>query len=72
MMSEHDLLLAHPSICSDLESQALQMDVLKRQPVNKLRYTTAVDILAPLFDMAFFKDTVVQTLQDASYGVLTC
>ena len=68
MMSEYDLLLAHPSLCSELESLSLQLTLLKRQPVNKLRYTTAVDILAPIFDMTFFQDTVVQTLQDATYG----
>lgn len=68
MMLAHDLLLAHPSICSELESLSLQMDLLKRQPVNKLRYTTAVDTLAPMFDMAFFQDTVMQTLQNANYG----
>ena len=45
------------------------MDMLKRQPTNVLRYTTAVDILAPLFDMAFFQDSVVNTLQNATYGM---
>ena len=69
-MMAHGLLLAHPSICSELESLSLEMDMLRRQPVNKMRYTTAVDILAPLFDMAFFQDTVVQTLQNATYGKL--
>ena len=68
MMSEYNLLLAHPSICSDLESEAHLTDMLKRQPINTLRYTTAVDILAPMFDMAFFQDTVVQTLQNATHG----
>ena len=68
MMSEYELLLAHPSLCSDLESQSLQTDMLKQQPVNVLRYSTAVDILAPVFDMAFFQDTVVQTLQNATFG----
>ena len=71
-MLAHDLLLAHPSICSELESQSLQMDMLKRQPINKLRYTTAVDTLAPLFDMAFFQDTVVETLQNATLGKVQC
>ena len=70
MMSHYELLLAHPSLCSDLESQSLQTDMLKQQPVNVLRYTTAVDVLAPVFDMAFFQDTVVQTMQNATFGAL--
>ena len=69
MMAQFDLLLAHPSVCSDLESDSHLMDMLKRQPTNVLRYTTAVDILAPLFDMAFFQDSVVNTLQNATYGM---
>ena len=67
-MAQYDLLMAHPSVCSDLESDSHLMDMLKRQPTNVLRYTTAVDILAPLFDMAFFQDSVVNTLQNATYG----
>lgn len=70
MMSQYELLLAHPSLCSDLESQSLQTDMLKQQPVNVLRYTTAVDVLAPVFDMVFFQDTVVETLQNATFGEL--
>lgn len=69
MMAQYDLLLAHPSVCSDLESDSHLMDMLKRQPTNVLRYTTAVDILAPLFDMAFFQDSVVNTLPNATYGM---
>ncbi|DBB15097.1 TPA: hypothetical protein ACH3X3_004108 [Trebouxia sp. C0006] len=68
MMAQYDLLMAHPSVCSDLESDSHLMDMLKRQPTNVLRYTTAVDILAPLFDMAFFQDSVVNTLHNATYG----
>ena len=70
MVSQYELLLAHPSLCSDLESQSLQTDMLKQHPVNVLRYTTAVDVLAPVFDMGFFQDTVVQTLQNATFGML--
>ena len=70
LMSQYELLLAHPSLCSDLESQSLYTDVLKQQPTNVLRYTTAVDVLAPVFDMGFFQDTVVQTLQNATFGAL--
>ena len=69
MMAEYDLVLAHPSICSDLESQAHLNDLLKRQPTNRLRYTMAVDILAPLFHMPFFQDSVIPTLQNATYGM---
>lgn len=69
-MSQFELMLAHPSLCSDLESQSLHTDVLKQQPINVLRYTTAVDVLAPVFDMGFFQDTVVQTLQNATFGAL--
>ena len=69
-MSQYELLLAHPSLCSDLESQSLQTDMLKQQPANVLRYTTAVDVLAPVLDMAFFQDTVVDTLQNATFGEL--
>ncbi len=69
MMSQYDLLLAHPSTCSDLESESHVTAMLKRQPTNTLRYTTAVDILAPLFDMAFFQDTVLHTLQNATHGM---
>ena len=69
MMAQYDLLMAHPSVCSDLESDSHLMDMLKRQPTNVLRYTTAVDILAPLFDMAFFQDSVVNTLHNATYGM---
>ncbi|KAA6420076.1 MAG: hypothetical protein FRX49_09925, partial [Trebouxia sp. A1-2] len=68
MMAQYDLLMAHPSVCSDLESDSHLMDMLRRQPTNVLRYTTAVDILAPLFDMAFFQDSVVDTLGNATYG----
>ena len=69
MMAQYDLLMAHPSVCSDLESDSHLMDMLKRQPTNVLRYTTAVDILAPLFDMAFFQDSIVNTLHNATYGM---
>ena len=69
MMAQYDLLMAHPSVCSDLESDSHLMDMLRRQPTNVLRYTTAVDILAPLFDMAFFQDSVVDTLGNATYGI---
>ena len=72
MMSQYELLLAHPSLCSDLESQSLQTDMLMQQPVHVLRYTTAVDVLAPVFDMAFFQDTVVQTMRNATFGALPC
>ncbi len=68
-MAQYDLLLAHPSVCSDLESDSHLMDMLKRQPTNVLRHTTAVEILAPLFDMAFFQDSVVNTLKNATYGM---
>lgn len=68
LMSEYELLLAHPTICSDLESSAHLMDLMKRQPHNVLRYTTAVDILAPAFDTSFFQDTVIATLDNAVYG----
>ena len=68
MMDQFELLMAHPAVCSDLESDSHLMDMLKRQPTNVLRYTTAIDILAPLFDMAFFQDTVVHTLANATYG----
>ena len=67
-MSEFGLLLAHPSLCSELESYAPLMPVLQRQPVRILRYTTAVDILAPIFDVGFFQDSVVDALQNATYG----
>lgn len=67
-MSTYSLLLAHPSLCSDLESDAHLPTLLQRQPISLLRYTTAVDILAPLFDMAFFQDSVIDTLQNATYG----
>lgn len=69
-MSQYKLLLAHPAICSDLESQSLYTDTLKQQAVNFLRYSEAVDILAPVFDMSFFQQTVVQTLQNATFGML--
>ena len=69
-MSEYNLLLGHPSVCSDLESDAHLLELLRRQPTNVLRYTTAVDILAPVFDMTFFQDSVLQTLKEATYGQL--
>ena len=70
IMSEYNLQLGHPSVCSDLESDAHLLELLRRQPTNVLRYTTAVDILAPVFDMTFFQDSVVQTLKNATYGQL--
>lgn len=70
MMLRYELVLAHPSICSGLESQSLHTDMLKQQPVNVLRYITVVDVLAPVFDVAFSQDTVVQTLRNATFGML--
>ena len=70
-MFEYDLLMAHPSVCSAKESLSHIMDLLKCQPHNVLRYTTAVDIIAPAFDIDFFQDSVVLTLENATYGAPT-
>lgn len=68
-MFEYDLLMAHPSVCSEKESLSHVMDLLKCQPHNVLRYTTAVDIIAPVFDIDFFQDSVALTLENATYGM---
>lgn len=71
MMLDYNLLLAHPSICSERESLSHISALLKCQPHNVLRYTTAVDIIAPVFDTAFFQDSVLLTLDNATYGMFT-
>lgn len=68
MMLDYDLLLAHPSVCSERESLSHIMALLKCQPHNVLRYTTAVDVIAPAFDINFFLDSVILTLDNATYG----
>lgn len=67
-MSDYALLMAHPSICSERESKS-HNDLLKCHPHSVLRYTTAVDIIAPAFDFNFFQHSVVPTLEMATYGV---
>lgn len=68
-MFDYELLIAHPSTCSQKESLSHLMDLLPRQPHNVLRYTTAVDIIAPAFDVDFFQDSVILTLENATYGM---
>ena len=68
LAGEHRLDIAHPSLCSDLDSTSLNIEFLRNNPHRVLRLTSWVDSLAPLFSFSFFQGSVVATLENAHSG----
>eukprot|EP00891_Asterochloris_glomerata_P006950 jgi/Astpho2/6950/Aster-01812 len=68
LAGEHRLDIAHPSLCSDLDSTSLNIEFNRVNPHRVLRFTSWVDSLAPLFSFSFFQESVVATLENAHSG----
>eukprot|EP00887_Chlorella_sp_A99_P005466 scaffold1.g5466.t1 len=67
LFHEHALLMAQPSVC-DTHWTFTQWRILYQNPGYLLRHTTFIEIMAPIFDMAFFQGLVVPTLHNAFTG----
>ncbi len=67
--AQHGLLLSQPVLCSWLESHTASWDMIKG-PTTVLRYTNFVEIMVPLFSMAVFNSTVINTMSHAETGKL--
>ena len=63
----YSLLLAQPSVCPS-PRRATYWGHLYQQPLSVLRFVSFVEIMAPMFEMRFFRGVVLPTLHNAYTG----
>lgn len=67
MFAAYGLLLAQPSLCPTKHRPSWYLHLV-RDKGALLRWVTMVEIMAPIFDMAFFQGFVRPSLHDAYTG----
>ena len=64
---QYGLLVSQPVLCSWLESHTASWDMVKTA-TTVLRFTNFVEIMVPVFNMAVFNTTVIDTMAHAETG----